>query len=181
MIAIKIDAREFARVPQVYTIAGKLAPGVIARTLNWVGDRAQTQVGRTLAKQTGLPYGQVKGALLIMHASPARLSYEISASSKRLPLSAFKARQQKKGVSAAPWGERRVFAHTFLGPGGRVFVREGKGRLPIRQLWGASIAIELVKDAVPKAFDDSIKANLDARLGHELLRLFPDAQAAAKG
>ena len=57
-------------------------------------------------------------------------------SGAHIPLAEFHARQTRRGVSAAPWGQRRVFPHTFIVEqlGGPVFKREGNARLPIRKL-----------------------------------------------
>lgn len=170
---IKVDARDLIRTAKVYEAAGKDAPKAIARAINWTGDKARTQVGRTLAKQTGMPYGKVREGLVIKRASPGQLSYDISSSGRRISLKYFAARQTAGGVSASPWGHRRVFPRTFMGPGGHVFRRLGRARLPIVQLWGPGLSAELVRGATPKAFSETVKQNLSARLKHELDRLFP--------
>ena len=74
-----------------------------------------------------------------------------------LSLKEFSPRQTKAGVSAAPWGKRRVFPHSFIGKNGHVFVRgkvDGKrvGRLPIYKLFGPNIPKEMVKDEAEKTF-----------------------------
>ena len=81
-------------------------------------------------------------------------------------------------MSANPRGVRRLFPHTFIVPslGGQVFVREGKGRLPIRKLWGPSLPKELVRDTVPAAFKEVAKEEFAGRVLHEVNRLFPTKQ-----
>ena len=97
-----------------------------------------------------------------------------SACRAHIALAEFHARQTRRGVSAAPWGLRRVFPHTFIVEklGGQVFRREGGARLPIRKLWGPSLPIELVRGASPAAFEKAAAADLPQRVAHELGRLF---------
>jgi Prophage minor tail protein Z (GPZ) len=175
MLTITIDARSIVPVADAYAQAGVVAPIAIARALNWTGNKARTQVARTLARDTGVGYGVIRNALRTTPASPAKLTYEIGVSGAHIPLAEFHARQTRRGVSAAPWGQRRVFPHTFIVEqlGGQVFKREGRARLPIRKLWGPSLPIELVRGASPAAFEKSAAADLPQRLAHELGRLFP--------
>jgi hypothetical protein len=135
-----IDARSIAPVADAYAQAGTAAPIAIARALNWTGNKARTQVARTLARDTGVGYGVIRNALRTTPASPANLTYEIGVSDAHIPLAEFHARQTRRGVSAAPWGQRRVFPHTFIVEqlGGQVFKREGGARLP--QAMGAIAA-----------------------------------------
>jgi len=134
MLTITIDARSIVPVANAYAQAGIAAPIAIARALNWTGNKARTQVARTLARDTGVGYGVIRNALRTTPASPAKLTYEIGVSGAHIPLAEFHARQTRRGVSAAPWGHRRVFPHTFIVEqlGGQVFKREGRARLPMR-------------------------------------------------
>ena len=181
MLTITIDARSIVPVADAYAQAGSAAPIAIARALNWTGNKARTQVARTLARDTGVGYGVIRNALRTTPASPAKLTYEIGVSGAHIPLAEFHARQTRRGVSAAPWSQRRVFPHTFIVGqlGGQVFKREGRARLPIRKLWGPSLPIELVRGASPAAFEKSAAADLPQRLAHELGRLFPGTKAAS--
>ena len=81
-----------------------------------------------------------------------------------MSLKEFGARQTAKGVSAAPWGKRRVFPHAFIAPtlGGHVFIREGRSRLPIRKLWGPAIPREMVKDQSKEAFERTVRESCRA-------------------
>jgi hypothetical protein len=81
----------------------------------------------------------------------------------------FGARQGKRGVSAAPWGRRRVFKSTFMigRYGGNVFRRRGPQRLPLKGVYGPNIARELLKDETRAAFEAMLPGIAD-RVGHEL-------------
>jgi hypothetical protein len=54
MLTVTIDARSIALVADAYAQAGIAAPIAIARALNWTGNKARTQVARTLARDTGV-------------------------------------------------------------------------------------------------------------------------------
>lgn len=143
--------------------------------LNDTGRRANTQVKRTLTKQTGLKSGAIQKGVKQQFASNARLEFRIIGTGKHFGLTDFGARQGKRGVSAAPWGTRRIFPRTFLAPklGNQVFVRLGRARLPIKKLWGPSIPREMVRDQVPKTFTSMAATILPAQLRRQLARLMP--------
>ena len=85
-------------------------------------------------------------------------------------------------MSAAPFGERRVFPGTFvkagrfpnrvgIGMGGHVLKRAGAGRFPIeRQRSGVIIPQEMVKGATKDAFERPVSTVLPKRLEHEISR-----------
>ncbi|WP_065755226.1 hypothetical protein [Bradyrhizobium paxllaeri] len=174
MFNLSIDARELIQVGDVYDQIGKQTPLALSRALNWVGNKARTAAGRALAEQTGLRYGKVRAEIRTYPSRPTDLEYSIGVSGRPLGLKDFGARQVRAGVSAAPWATRRVFPHTFIVDklGGQVFVRESKKRLPIRKLWGPALPKELVKDEVPKAWDEVAKRDFPGRVLHEVERLF---------
>lgn len=162
----------------------------MVRALNHEGAKAFTAVRRALVRQTGIPSGRISAGLRQKRAyggsasgSGAILEHAIVGTGKPLPLKYFKARQTRKGVSAAPWNERRIFVGSFNTGGsfetgrkpvmgGHVFVRIGRGRTPIEKLYGPGIANELVRDQVALAFK-GVAFGLPARLGHEIGRLLP--------
>ena len=80
-----------------------------------MGDRATPVMVRVLTKQTGLPRRTIAKALKRSRAGQA---YTIRSAGGDVSLKYFKARETQKGVSAAPWGQRRIYAGTFT-KGGR--------------------------------------------------------------
>lgn len=81
--------------------------------------------------------------------------------------------QRRKGVSAAPWNKRRIFARSFIVPRfDRAFIRTSKNRFPIRPLYGSNLARELVKDSSAAAWQSGV-ANIVARVGREIGRMLP--------
>ena len=147
---------------------------VMSRALNHEGDKGRTQVKRALAAQTGIKYGQIDKAMRTIHSSPATLTYKLIARGDETNLSLFGARQGKRGVSAAPWGQRRTFGSTFIVAkyGGKVFKRTGAKRFPIKPLYGPNIARELVKGSTADAFRAGA-SNIAARVSHEIARMMP--------
>lgn len=153
-----------------------------ARVVNRTGDMARTQVRRTLPRQTGLTRRVIVRAVHTFRASSATLAYTMTAHGGRIALKHFKARETRRGVSAAPRGERQVFAGTFmkggrfparvpLGMGGHVFERSGSARLPIEKVRSdVSIPEEMVTGATADAFERTARTVLPQRLRHELLR-----------
>lgn len=158
---------------QLAALGNGQAKVAMSRALNHEGDKGRTQVKRVLAKQTGINYGKINKAVRTINSTPATLVYTIEARGDETNLGLFGARQGKKGVSAAPWGKRRVFPHTFL-VHGKVYAREGKARLPIKGLFGPNIAREIVKDESAEAFRTG-SANIADRVGHEVARMLDGA------
>ena len=149
---------------------GNQAPHAIRRAVNHTGDKVTTKVTRALAKQTGVKYGAVKKALYIRRATYGRATYIIGTRGGYIPLKEFDARQTRDGVAATVWGKRRVFPHSFIIPsfGGNVFVRMGKDRKPIRRMWGPALPNELVKAETAAMFQNTVAAELPARVVHEV-------------
>jgi hypothetical protein len=175
MTEVVIDTSDFKNMAAAMEAAGKKAPLALARTINWAGNKARTQTLRSIAKQAGLAYGVVRDGVKTKSASPRDLTYDLAAKGRPFPLSYFDARQTSRGASAAPWGKRRTFPHTFVAEtiGGHVFERTGRARLPIRELWGPGIPQEMVKDEPPKKFVETLRGEFAPRLAHELSRMFP--------
>ena len=172
MFDLRIDTDGLDEVARAHDEAGRQAPKIISRALNRTGDSAFTKVKRIVAKLMGVAQKIVAKATTKVRASPARLEYLMIGRGSPLPLRDFKARQTAKGVSAAPWGVRRVFPGTFLvkSIGNHAFKRLSAARLPIRKLWGPSVPKEMMDDAVFEALDHEIKTTLPRRILHELGR-----------
>lgn len=147
-------------------ISGKEAHRIIGRAVTREGNKVRTQVVNALVRQTGagrhavlkaLTYEGTRRAKGAIGVTGSGLEYRIDAKGRYIPLIAFKARETKKGVSAAPWGTRRIFASTFfatMDTGHRgVFKREGVESNPISELWGPSIPAEMLKADSRDAFD----------------------------
>jgi hypothetical protein len=187
-VVFEIDTKPFDEIANKLAAVGKNINPALARAVNHTGDKARTQVARTLAKQTGANYGAVRKALGTKLASPSTLVYRIIGTGGYMSLKEFGARQARSGVSAAPWGKRRLFPHTFIvgtlgghvfvrkskwdghiGPSDRhVFIRKGKGKARIHKLWGPAIPKEMVKGQSRQTFETTVASELPARVEHEI-------------
>jgi hypothetical protein len=161
---------------------GKRGPLVVVRALNRAAGSARTAVGREIARDMGLKVGDVRERIKITNATPERMTATLYASSKPLPLIDFKAtgpepsRGRGRGVSAVIKGTRQRYPNAFIArmPSGHrgVFARKGKGRLPIRELFGVSIAFVFRKFehvAIARAREQLAK-NLAHELSFEMSR-----------
>lgn len=154
------------------------------RAVNRTGDMARTQVRRELPKQTGLKRGTIVRAVRVSRSTPQTLTYEMTARGGDVSLKYFDARETRRGVSARPFGLRKVFPGTFMKAGwwphrvakpgwnGQVFKRAGLGKFPIeKQKSGVIIPAEMVKGATAKAFSVTVARVLPKRVAHEIKRL----------
>lgn len=140
-------------VSKLFERAGLKSPYAVAKAIDEVGNKTKTQVTRVVAKQAGVKYGKAKGVIVSRQAmGSGNGEYQIIARDVTLSLKEFAPKQTAKGVAAKPWAVRRVFPHTFFGPGGHVYVRQGADRLPIKKLWGPNIPKEMVKDQAEATF-----------------------------
>ncbi|MGQ2968905.1 MAG: hypothetical protein ACT6RF_09170 [Allorhizobium sp.] len=172
---------------------------VLQRAVNHTGDKARTQVIRALAKQTGLGYGVIKSAVRTGRAwgagadaqtfAPGRgsLVYVMSSTGGDISLKFFKARETLKGVTAAPFGKRKLFPRTFM-KGGRFPNRKDAKRLnghvyrPLGKSWrgpvefqnsGVVIPEQMLQGATAEVFAKAVSEQLPPRVMHEINRLCP--------
>jgi len=143
-----------------------------SRALNKTSARAYTQVKRSLAKQAGVPQAKVikYGRLERIPASGTSLSTRIVSSGGYMPLKHFGARPIRRGVSASPWGKRRLFASTFMVNtlGGQVFKRLPGQRNRIKKLWGPAIPRELIQGETAAAFERVVPEVLIPELNRQI-------------
>lgn len=172
-VEVRIDAGELEAIGRVLGNLSNMTDDVLRHAINRTGDMAFTKVKRVVAKQMGIKVGIAAGAMAVKRANFASLTYRIRSSGGYLSLKEFAARQTRKGVSAAPWGQRRVFPHTFIvkSLGGHVFSRTSAERLPLEKKWGPALPNELVKGESAKAFTDMVGDVLPRRVAHELARV----------
>ena len=156
-------------------LSGAQKTAVLRRALNHTGDKVHTIVVRKLGEQIGAPQSVIKryGQLRKIRASNASLVYTIRASGGPIPLKHFRAYQTRRGVSAAPWRNRKVYKSAFIvgSLGGHAFWRTGRKRLPIERIAGPNVPKELVKDQVAAAFEAVTTSQLPRRVEHEIRAL----------
>lgn len=169
-------------------IEREVFPKANARALNRTTKKLRTESIRATAKTMGVVQRSVRSRTKMTKATTATQIATIRFKGKAFNLISFKGtRQIKKGVSAAPWGNRRIFRSAFIATmpsGGRIVVRRLKrggelvGRMPIRAMLGPGIAKtaaqaelrelreKLVRDEYPK----QLEGQLDYLVGRVLKR-----------
>lgn len=170
---------------------GKETPRAMQRAVARTGDMARTQVVRALTQQTGLPRAVIVRAVQVKRPSFRDFTYTMTASGGNIRLKYFKARETRKGVSAAPLGGRRVFPGTFMKAGwvwdrrivkpnwnGQVFRRTGgvtRNGMDEFEVVRSEVYIprEMVQGATEQAWRDTAANHLEPRLRHEISRLLP--------
>ena len=127
----------------------KRATRATVRAMNRAITSGRALMVQRIAADTGLKSGDVRKAMTLRNATAQRLEARLGVGLKRIPLEAFNAqgpfpsRGKGRGVSYRLRGGRGRIANAFLAQmrsGHRgVFVRSGKTRLPIRELFGPSL------------------------------------------
>jgi hypothetical protein len=176
------DTRELDAAVRKYQSLGQPIVQALTRTVNRVGQGAGNVAKKRLAKEMGLSQGDTGTYLRISKATWGNITWTMNGSGRPISLNRFGAVQRQAGVSARPWGRRRIFRGTFISPelGDHVYERirgkvlmmrgkyKGRYREPIRKLWGPSIPKVMAEEAVVTAFRDSVKSDMPARLEHEI-------------
>lgn len=182
-LAVRVDtAAIVAMATAMGAIATKIRPA-IRMAVNDTGDRTRTPMKASLVVQTGLRPKVINAAVRTDRATDASLTFTMTTRGGDVRLKYFAARETRSGVSAAPRGQRRIFAGTFIKGGlfpnrvvasrlnGQVYIRRGKKRLPIDvQKSGVFIPREMVTGATAAAFDATSARVLPLRLAHHLGR-----------
>lgn len=152
----------------------RVFPAAAARAINRTAVTVRKVSQRDLAKQTGMPARAVGSRIKITRrANKQNLTAVVEGKGRPFNLIRFKARQLKKGVSANPWGTRRLFKSTFMvnakrGSDAQFVAQRKKGSNKIRALFGPGIAKEMSRDAITNARTDVVRDVLPKRLRAEL-------------
>lgn len=162
-------------------------PKVLPRIVNQVGSRAKTQVIRTLTKQTGLQRKVIVKAIGDPGvARPSKLSYDMVTRGGNIRLKYLAPRETRKGVSAKPFGQRKVFAGSFMKGGkfpnrkdapklyGHVFHRNrSTGRHITYTRSEVFIPVEMTKGSTKAAFERTAAPLLQQRVDAAIKKLLP--------
>lgn len=149
MIALKVDLKG------ITALRGRNIERAMVKALRKAGATAlrdmRAEAAKLVRTRKAMKAGTVRKALKMVNAKGSnidRLSWTLLVSGKPVPLSAYPVRQTKKGVSAQiNKGARKLIKGAFIatmasGHKG-VFLRKGKKRLPIRELFSSNVAESL--------------------------------------
>lgn len=173
-----------AKVDELRKALGDAQKGVkreLAIALNATSKYCKSQIAKEI-QATGLNTTQkvIKSGLTDSgRANAAKLAVKVTLKkSKRFGLDAFKARQTKKGVTyriTKGTGASRI-PNAFIPKryGGKVYIRQGKQRGPLRQMRGISPWGIFVKNSktsvVSKKTDAELTKQIDRRIRFLLLK-----------
>lgn len=161
-------------------------PKVIPREINKVGNRAKTQVTRSLTKQTGLPRKTIVKAIEVTMAGGRRYSYDMVTRGGNIRLKYLNPRETEAGVMARPFGKPTLYPGAFMKGGkfpGRVevpdfgghvmFRNRSKGRHYTYARSGVFIPKEMTIGATRAAFERVAAPLLEERINAVLKKLVP--------
>lgn len=159
----------------------------VANGINKTATQTKTEAGREIrAEQRSLKAGIVSKSMAIKRANQATLTAVISATGKPIPLRDFKGTRFTRGrgrgknrvgyvVTQVIPGQKKTVKGAFIGPGGHVFRRFSRSRLPIEKLFGPTVPSAFVKDQITRAMTN--KANrvagrlIESQLRRELAKV----------
>lgn len=175
LVDISVDTKSFVRLEKAFReLGGPAREKANVRAVNHVGNKGFTRIARETARQAGLQVGETKKAMRKVRAHAGDPRFRIIARGRHFAAFKFAGRQTKRGASAAPWKKRRVFPGTFVARSASghvgIFKRTSSARLPVKELWGPAIPIEMIKGEAKAAFDRLVDTELMKRFEHELAR-----------
>jgi hypothetical protein len=171
---------DLGNMPEITTRA-------MVRAMNRAMASARTVMVRAVAADTGLTATAVRSAMTLREATFDRPEARLATTMKRIPLIDFRARGPEpsrgkgRGVSyRLPHGRGRhpnAFIATMKSGHRGVFVRRGKGRLPIQELFGPSLGHVFAKyrpqgmQKLQEAFDSNFDHELQFAKERELKKV----------
>ncbi len=143
-----------------------------ARALNRTAAGARTVGVRAIAANLGLNQSAIREAMVIRQATASNLEAAVVATSRRIPLIEFNARQTRKGVTYRIGKVRKLLAGAFIatmrsGHEG-IFKRRGSSRLPIDERFGPSIPLVFVRKTIQDAMKQVIEERLEREMQHQI-------------
>ncbi len=152
-------------------------PKANARAINRTTRKLRTKMIRTVAQTMGVVQRSVRSRTTMTAATEAKPFATLRFKGKAFNLASFKStRQVREGVSAAPWGNRRVFRHGFIVTinGARLVMRRIKRggelvpRMPIRTMLGPGIAKTAAEDQLREERETFIRDEYPKQLEGQL-------------
>ena len=172
---ISIAASDIARLKKAIEDTGRSLRKELVIATNYTAGESKKIIAKQIYQEINATQANIKKVIEITRrAKEGDISATVEVNKdKRLNLSAFAARQTKKGVSykvsRGTKGKTKV-GNAFIVPkyGGRVYVRQGTTRRPIRQLrgpsfWGVFVVGKKQGPSV-KETEAELKKQIDRRI-----------------
>lgn len=158
-------------------VENQVLPTANSRALNLVGRKMRTAMVRAVASEMGIQQKAVRSRTKLIKGSKAKPRVLLEFKGRAFNLIEFKARQTKKGVTASPWGQRRLIPHAFIAtmPSGSriVVIRRLRGgtrvpRMPIDAWLGPGIAKTAAAEQLQEERARLIREVYPPELNHQL-------------
>lgn len=178
-----------AAVERMIRALGQKAPLAISRALNRTIQSAQGEATKAIASDMKIIQREVRRSLAITRARPGRLQAQLTATGRRIPLIAFRARGPEPsrgkglGVTYDLGRGRGHLPHTFIarmrsGHRGVYRRKAGAGRTPILELKGPSVPRVFTRDAILRALKAKAETTLTKNLKYQVDYLMTRSEAA---
>ncbi|ATN32893.1 hypothetical protein ACO34A_03640 [Rhizobium sp. ACO-34A] len=176
MSDVVFDASEIEQLGRaIANLPGEIKGKAMARAMSRMRDMARTRIVRRSAERVDMPVGKIR-QLTTAYFNAGSSTIEVIEKSGWIPLYQLGARQTRSGVSVRLRGSYRSAFIAEMKSGHRgVMKRQGKGRLPIRELFGPNPAHDVTNnpEVFLKVLAELIEDHLAPRILHELDRLLP--------
>ncbi len=176
MSDVVFDASEIEQLGRaIANLPGEIKGKAMARAMSRMRDMARTRIVRRSAERVDMTPAKVR-QLTTAYFNAGSATIEVIEKSGWIPLYQLGARQTRSGVSVRLRGSYRSAFIAEMKSGHRgVMKRQGKGRLPIRELFGPNPAHDVTNnpDVFLKVLAELIEDHLAPRILHELDRLLP--------
>lgn len=176
MFDVRFDAGEIELLGRAFQrLPGEIKAKAFARAMSRMRDMARTRIVRRSAERTDLTQAMVRERTTA-YFNAGGSTIEVIERSGWISLYKLGARETRTGVSVRMRGSYR---HAFIagmqsGHKG-VMIREGRARLPIKELYGPNPAHDITNnpEEFTKTLAELIEETLLPRVLHEIERLLP--------
>ncbi|EON70403.1 phage tail protein [Lysinibacillus sphaericus] len=177
---IEINMHHAEELERLFSRTPKEARKVIARAVNRSAVSARAKASQEIRSKYIIRASDVKSAIKLDKANPSKLSAQVRASGPVIPLMKFdvtptKPNDMKVRARVKKGGGRKTIQRGFVANMGNshtnIFKRVGDRRLPIKGLYGPSIAQMMGEATIIANVTNHAQETLDRRLMHELNRL----------
>lgn len=174
---IVVNDDELKRVQEQLGELQRKAPNVIAKSLNRSLSHINTTIRKEVRDEYTVKAQEVKDRLESVRASTSRLAAKVTAKGRPLGLEKFRVnpktvnpRRKKQLKISVKKGSAKEILGAFIGNQGneKVFIRDGKPRLPISRLFGPSVPQMIGNDEIVEQINESAYVTYQKNINHEI-------------
>ena len=171
---LHFDAREIEQLSRaIHNLPGEIKAKAMARAMRRMRDMARTRIVQYHSKRLSLPPSRIR-KLTTASFNAGGNTIDIVEKSGWIPLIDLAATQNRKGVRTRYRGSyKSAFIATMKNGHRGVFIRSGKKRLPIRELFGPNPAHDITNnpDEFLRVLAELVEDQLAPRVLHEIENL----------